>query len=89
MPDPALQAYLASKYLSGPKADAILARSGDQEKKLKKKKKKRRTDGGEGSISSGLRFKDDDDKWGNAGEDDDDGAVGKQSNCSRCEPRKQ
>lgn len=62
-----LQTYLASKYLTGAKADAILARAALQDDEnsnggLKRKKKKRKVDGNEasGSGSSGLVIADDD-----------------------------
>ncbi|KAK0550311.1 Pre-mRNA-splicing factor cwc26 [Tilletia horrida] len=64
MPDPSLQAYLASKYLSGPKADAILARSGAADKKKRKKRKHDEATAEASSSSSsstGLRLLDDDD----------------------------
>lgn len=43
-----LQAYLASKYMSGPKADAILEREDP-----KRRKKKRKVHGEAASTSSG------------------------------------
>lgn len=61
MPDPNLQSYIATHYLSGPKADAILARTSDG--KLKRKKKKPKSDEAGSSSSSGLVFKDDSDAW--------------------------
>ncbi|CBQ67588.1 conserved hypothetical protein [Sporisorium reilianum SRZ2] len=71
MPDPNLQSYIAAHYLSGPKADAILARSSDG--KLKRKKKKPKPDDAAGtSASSGLVFKDESDAWKTAGADEDD-----------------
>lgn len=60
MPDPNLQSYLAQHYLSGPKADAILARNADG--KVKRKKKKPNPDA-PSSSSGGLVFKDDSDSW--------------------------
>ncbi len=72
MPDPNLQAYLAEHYLSGPKADAILARSSDGKVKRKKKKPKIDTAEASSSSSSGLVFKDDSDSWKVAGEQDGD-----------------
>lgn len=51
-----MQAYLAEKYMSGPKADAILSRAAPQ------KKKKRKAD--EASISGGYLVKDEDSGWG-------------------------
>ncbi|KDN45263.1 hypothetical protein K437DRAFT_263016 [Tilletiaria anomala UBC 951] len=58
MPDPALQAYLAAKYLSGPKADAILAKHGSDEKVRKKRK---RDDAAE--AGGGLLIKDELESW--------------------------
>lgn len=63
-----LQAYLAAKYMSGAKADAILDRAEDQG--LKRRKKKRRVED-EGSVASGsgtrraggLVIQDDDGGW--------------------------
>jgi hypothetical protein len=43
-----MKAYLAQKYMSGPKADAILARE-----QPKKKKKRKHADGGQQSHSGG------------------------------------
>lgn len=73
MPDPNLQSYLAAHYLSGPKADAILART-SADGKVKRKKKKPRTDD---SSSSGLVFKDDSDSWNTlpAADEDEDGLT--------------
>ncbi|KAE8220942.1 hypothetical protein CF319_g5617 [Tilletia indica] len=79
MPDPALQAYLASKYLSGPKADAILARVDGDDQLKKKKKKKRKHDDLLASTSSGsgLKLRDEDELRGGAGgnHDDDEDAM--------------
>ncbi|PWN48173.1 hypothetical protein IE53DRAFT_407217 [Violaceomyces palustris] len=62
MPDPKLQALLASRYLSGPKAEAILSRYGEVE--VKKRRKKRRKEEREGASSSGLILRDDEeDSW--------------------------
>jgi pre-mRNA-splicing factor CWC26 len=76
MPDPSLQAYLASKYMSGPKADAILARAGGgaggDDGKKKKKRKRKDADGTAGPSSSGLRLVDDDEASGFKREDDED-----------------
>ncbi|KAJ1030826.1 hypothetical protein NDA18_002056 [Ustilago nuda] len=69
MPDPNLQSYIASHYLSGPKADAILARSSDG--KLKRKKKKPKTESTHAS-STGIVIKDDADSWKVAFGDDED-----------------
>ncbi|KAJ3574541.1 hypothetical protein NP233_g1700 [Leucocoprinus birnbaumii] len=63
-----MKAYLAEKYMSGPKADAILSRTAP-----KKKKKKRKGD--EGAVSGAPSFiKDDDGGWGwdQAKEEEDD-----------------
>lgn len=69
MPDPKLQAYLAQHYLSGPKADAILARSGGGEDK-KRKKRKKTSD----SSSTSLRVQDDEDSWKRTNEAEEDDA---------------
>ncbi|GAK62483.1 bud site selection-related protein [Moesziomyces antarcticus] len=61
MPNPDLQSYIASRYLSGPKADAILARSGGDGKPKRKKKRPAPE-----AASNGLVFKDDSDAWPNA-----------------------
>lgn len=69
-----MKAYLASKYMSGPKADAILSRS--QDGTLKKKKKKRKHDEltstsvptlPSSSTSKPNFLVDEDIGWGNAG----------------------
>lgn len=76
MPDPNLQSYLATHYLSGPKADAILARSPDGKVKRKKKKQLQPEPS---SSSSGLVFKDDSDSWKSSAldaEDDEAQVVG-------------
>ena len=68
-----MQAYLAEKYMSGPKADAILSHTAP------KKKKKRKPDAGP-TTSGGAMIVDDDPGWGGAAnlmevdEDDDDAA---------------
>ena len=64
-----MKAYLAQKYMSGPKADAILARAREQPKK----KKRKHTDGGQQTHSGGgVGIVDDDGGWGAAvGEDAD------------------
>ncbi|SNX81501.1 related to BUD13 - subunit of the RES complex, required for pre-mRNA retention and splicing [Melanopsichium pennsylvanicum] len=77
MRDPKLQAYLATHYLSGPKADAILART-SSDGKIKKRKKKFRNDAPESSSSAtGIIIKDDDESWkiGHGNEDGDDDAT--------------
>ena len=63
-----MKAYLAQRYMSGPKADAILARE-----QPKKKKKRKHVDGGQQSHSGGgMGIVDDDGGWGVAvGEDED------------------
>jgi pre-mRNA-splicing factor CWC26 len=63
MPD--LKSYLAEKYMSGPKADAILARVGPQ------KKKKRKADAST-PTASGANIRDDDAAWGLEEKDDVD-----------------
>lgn len=67
-----MQAYLASKYMSGPKADAILARASTSSTVPKKKKKRR--DVTEAEVSLGGSFiKDDDElRWGKPMEVDDE-----------------
>lgn len=52
-----LKAYLAEKYMSGPKADAILSKVAPQ------KKKKRKATGTASSSSSGARIVDEDSGW--------------------------
>ncbi|KAH7344726.1 Pre-mRNA-splicing factor of RES complex-domain-containing protein [Rhizoctonia solani] len=61
-----MQAYLASKYMSGPKADAILARTGD------KPKKKKRKVAADASTSTPGFIHDDDGGWGREKKDSDD-----------------
>ncbi|KAI0642549.1 Pre-mRNA-splicing factor of RES complex-domain-containing protein [Trametes meyenii] len=61
-----LKAYLAEKYMSGPKADAILSKIAPP------KKKKRKTATGSASIASASFIKDDDlTGWGNTPQDDE------------------
>lgn len=62
---------MAEKYMSGPKADAILARTAP------KKKKKRKAEAGPSMSGSGALIKDDDAGWGEsmAKDDDDDDAA--------------
>ena len=71
--DPALQAYLASKYLSGAKAEAIIAKHGSSAGGLKRKKKKRKVDDGGVVVggSGGMRIADDDGGWGAVRDEDD------------------
>ncbi|KLO19296.1 hypothetical protein SCHPADRAFT_935375 [Schizopora paradoxa] len=59
-----MQAYLAEKYMSGPKADAILARTSH-------KKKKRKVDPSS-SSSVGLSLVDNDGGWGNVVDEEED-----------------
>ncbi|KAI0051345.1 hypothetical protein FA95DRAFT_315622 [Auriscalpium vulgare] len=54
-----MKAYLAEKYMSGPKADAILARAAPK----KKKKRKGDTLAPSGSANSGFQINDDDGGW--------------------------
>ena len=69
-----MQAYLASKYMSGPKADAILSRTGG----LKKKKRREGNLAGPStsstSASSSQQFavRDDDAGWGDDSKMDED-----------------
>lgn len=64
-----LQAYLAAKYMSGAKADAILERSEDG----KRRKKKRRVEGATPSTAaSGLLVADDDGAWGPQQDEDEE-----------------
>ncbi|KAN0066090.1 Pre-mRNA-splicing factor cwc26 [Thecaphora frezii] len=90
MPDPKLQAYLAQHYLSGPKADAILARAAAADPdidKLKKKKKRRihpthpsvsssSSSSSSPSVSAGLVLKDDSDAWKTVADPDQDDEGG-------------
>jgi pre-mRNA-splicing factor CWC26 len=66
-----MQRYLADKYMSGPKADAILAR----DPTVKKKKRKQGT--GTGTSGGGVEIVDDDGGWGRPVKNDagDDEAV--------------
>ncbi|KAK4689747.1 pre-mRNA-splicing factor CWC26, partial [Tremellales sp. Uapishka_1] len=69
-----LKAYLASKYMSGPKADAILSRSSDPTLKKRKKKVKNLDyvgGSGGGESSKGLMLKDDDEEWRRRKEEED------------------
>ncbi|KAF5367546.1 hypothetical protein D9758_003661 [Tetrapyrgos nigripes] len=60
-----MKAYLAEKYMSGPKADAILSRVGPQKKKKRKAKD-------QPSASTSSFIKDDDADWGNQPREDED-----------------
>ena len=51
-----MQAYLASKYMSGPKADAILARTPAGDRPKKKKRKVTQS----AAAAGGARIQDDD-----------------------------
>lgn len=62
-----MQAYLADKYMSGPKADAILARAAP-----KKLKKKRKADLSHSTATDSAMVVDDDGGWGNARASDRD-----------------
>ena len=68
-----MQAYLAEKYMSGPKADAILARVGPE-----KKKKKRKTETAASTSSYSYGIVDEDGGWGGGGKgkDEEDDDVG-------------
>ena len=60
-----LKAYLAEKYMSGPKADAIISKTAPQ----KKKKRKAR----EPPLAGPMMIRDEDGGWGDvAGEEEDD-----------------
>jgi len=61
-----LAIVLIGRYMSGPKADAILARSSDPT--IKKRKKKHRNEDypsgpGESSHTGGIMLQDEDDAW--------------------------
>ncbi|KAJ9476998.1 Pre-mRNA-splicing factor CWC26 [Pseudozyma hubeiensis] len=74
MPDPNLQSYIAAHYLSGPKADAILARNSSDIKVKRKKKRPKADESAGASSSSGLVFKDESDMWKKQTEDEEDNA---------------
>ncbi|KAF9048411.1 Pre-mRNA-splicing factor of RES complex-domain-containing protein [Panaeolus papilionaceus] len=64
-----LKAYLAEKYMSGPKADAILAKTGG----LKKKKRKHKdASSSQAARSSSFMIQDDDSGWGEVKNQDED-----------------
>lgn len=65
-----LKTYLAEKYMSGPKADAILSKS------VQPKKKKRKTTASTSTAGTSASFIKDDDLmgWGDAPRDDEDDA---------------
>lgn len=60
MSDPSLKAYLAAKYMSGPKADAILSRTTAGSGTAKKKKRKAGTSKASSSGAGPSFIKDDD-----------------------------
>ncbi|KAF9532521.1 Pre-mRNA-splicing factor of RES complex-domain-containing protein [Crepidotus variabilis] len=64
-----LKSYLAEKYMSGPKADAILAKTAPQ-----KKKKRKAKDSVEPSKSVMMMI-DDDGGWGDAAQEEEDELV--------------
>lgn len=68
--DGSMQAYLAAKYMSGPKADAILAHSSSSAPK----KKKRKAPHASSTTASGSSMIKDDDLmgWSNHGKDAED-----------------
>lgn len=73
-----MQAYLAEKYMSGPKADAILARTAADGKS--KKKKKRKADSTASTVQAGSSIIQDDDLSGfshvkDAEDEDEEGAA--------------
>ena len=77
-----LKTYLAAKYLSGAKADAILARADDG---TKRRKKKRKVDGGGTTVvasGGGLIIADDDGmSWAQGANDEDETAAPGASSC--------
>lgn len=66
-----------SSYMSGPKADAILARSSDPVLKKKRKKQNKNEDyiGGssKAEASSGLMLRDEDEVWGRSKNEEEEG----------------
>ena len=60
-----LKSYLAEKYMSGPKADAILSRTAPL------KKKKRKAQEGTGNPPGGTMIRDEDAGWGDIAQEDD------------------
>lgn len=63
-----MQAYLAAKYMTGPKADAILARTTAATSKKKKRKTK---PGSEGAEASFIKDDEDELRWGKPMETDE------------------
>ncbi|XAO22606.1 pre-mRNA-splicing factor CWC26 [Cryptococcus bacillisporus CA1280] len=72
-----LKAYLAANYMSGPKADAILARSSDPTLKKKRKKQHKNEDyiGGSSNTeaSNGLMLRDEDEVWARSKNEEEEG----------------
>lgn len=66
----ALQTFLASKYLSGAKANAILARASEDGTGKRRKKKRKVEEGGGGG--GGMRIEDEDEGWGSKKVEEDD-----------------
>ena len=60
-----LKTYLAEKYMSGPKADAILSRTGPL------KKKKRKAQEATANPPGGSMIRDEDAEWGETAQEDD------------------
>ena len=72
-----LQAYLASKYMTGAKADAILDRAGDESGKRRKKKRKVDSVSASAAVVSGggIIIADEDDMdWARRKEEEDEEA---------------
>ncbi|KAF6755475.1 pre-mRNA-splicing factor CWC26 [Ephemerocybe angulata] len=72
-----LKSYLAEKYMSGPKADAILAKTASQ---TKKKRKKGTASTSTSAAGGGVMLVDEDAGWpskdrGRGGDDDDEDAL--------------
>ncbi|KAG9023164.1 Pre-mRNA-splicing factor cwc26 [Tulasnella sp. JGI-2019a] len=68
-----MQAYLASKYMSGPKADAILARASTSTTATKKKKKRKDgTANDAGGSGAFIRDEEEELRWGKPIDVDDD-----------------
>ena len=61
-----MKAYLAEKYMSGPKADAILSRVAPP------KKKKRKANPLSSAVTAGAVVQDEDGGWGDEGKDEGD-----------------
>ena len=59
-----LKAYLAEKYMSGPKADVILAKTAPQKKKKRKAKAE--------SSGGGMLIRDDDESWADARKEEEE-----------------